>query len=218
MLIQGCKQKSNKSDFPSAGTITYVIDYPKTITDSPTGSLMPRKLKLTFKDNKTHYSFKASFNVFSLDFYSSSNADSCTTLFHFMDKNLLHVGTINSTFFFFDKEVKPTIELNENETKEIAGVQCYQALIKFENQKQFLVYYTKSIDLKQPNRHTHLNEIPGVLMDFYVDYNNVRFHFTADKIDYEIPPQSMFEVPNSAKRTQKEEIESLINTLIKNFQ
>ncbi|GAF05056.1 hypothetical protein [Saccharicrinis fermentans] len=107
VLIQGCKNKSNKSEYPTAGVISYTIIYPEEITKSPTGSLMPRILKLSFKDNQTRFSFKGSFNIFSLDFYSLSTKDSCATVFRFMDNNLLHTGSTDSNFFFFGNNTNP---------------------------------------------------------------------------------------------------------------
>ena len=218
VILQGCKNKSKTDEFPSAGTITYSIDYSKEIKNSSTIGLMPREMTLSFKDHKTHYSFKSMFNVFSLDFYSPSSYDSCSTLFKFIDDCLIHVGSVNSNFFFFDQDLNPEIEYSENETKEIVDLSCEKAIVKFDDHSTYPIYYTKSIDLNQPNRHTPFKEVPGVLLEFCIDYNGIRFHFEASEIDYSIPKDTAFEIPQNVKRSTKSEIEGLIITLMNNFQ
>ncbi|MGQ1787743.1 MULTISPECIES: hypothetical protein [unclassified Saccharicrinis] len=218
VLIQGCINKSNKPEFPNAGVITYNIAYPKEITDSPTGSLMPRELKLIFKDNRTRFSFKGSFNIFSLDFYSPSAKDSCATLFRFMDNNLLHIGPISSNFFFFNNGSTPSITYLKNETKNVAGISCSKAMVQFDKDEPFAIYYTGDINIDNPNRHTPFKEIPGILMEFHIDFNGVRFYFKACDVDYTIPDNAAFKIPSGFKRTPEKEIEALILTMINNFQ
>ncbi len=218
VLLQGCASSSKQPDFPSAGVITYHIDYPDEIGNSPAAKLMPNQLKLSFKNNMRRYNFNGSFNIFSLDFISLSPTDSCVTLFRFMDSNLLHASPVDSNFFLFDKKNDPIIKLIESQTKEIAKMICFKASVKYPDGESFSVYYSKDIDLQMPNRHTPYSEIPGVLMEFYLDYNDVRFHFTANHIDYTIPEDSVFEIPSIAKETPESEIEDLILTLIKTLQ
>ena len=218
VFLQGCANSSKESDFPSAGVITYRIDYPQGIADSPMASLMPNQLKLSFKNHKRRYHFNGSFNIFSLDFISLSPNDSCVTLFRFMDNNLLHASPVESNFFLFDKEYDPTIKLIDSETKEIAKMTCFKASVNYPGGEPFSVYYTKDVDLKMPNRHTPYAEIPGILMEFYLDYNDVRFHFVANHIDYTVPDDTVFAIPDIAKATPESEIEDLVLTLIQTLQ
>ncbi|SMO51154.1 GLPGLI family protein [Saccharicrinis carchari] len=217
ILLQACANSSQRSDFPNAGEITYRIHYPEEISESPTSNLMPGELILRFNDNMRRYSFKGSFNIFSLDFYSLSPSDSCATIFRFMDNHLLDMGSSESNFFFFDKANEPIIKLIDGPTKDIAGVPCLEATINYPGKETFSVFYTKSINLNMPNRNTPFDKIPGVLMEFFVNYNGVRFHFTAQNIDFIPPEESEFELPDGAKHTSEKEIEGMILTLINNF-
>lgn len=217
-FLQGCASDSKDSDFPSAGVITYNIDYPEEISGLSMASLMPNTLKLSFKNNMRRYHFNGGFNIFSLEFISLSPTDSCVTIFRFMDSNLLHASPVESNFFLFDKKNDPVIALIDSETKEIANMTCYKATVSYPNGEPFSVYYSKDVDLQMPNRHTPYTKIPGVLMEFYVDYNNVRFHFTANHIDYTIPEDTVFNIPRIAKATPESEIEDLILTLIETLQ
>ena len=218
VLLQGCASSSKDLDFPSAGVITYAIDYPDEISDSPSAKLMPNQLKLSFKNHKRRYHFNGTFNIFSLDFISLSPTDSCVTIFRFMDNNLLHAGSVGSNFFLFDKKSDPTIKLIESETKEIAEMTCFKAIVDYPDVEPFSVYYSKNVDLKMPNRHTPYAEIPGILMEFYLDYNDVRFHFVANHIDYTVPDDTVFAIPDIAKATPESEIEDLVLTLIQTLQ
>ena len=217
VFIQACGDKAAKSEFPSAGVITYVIDYPAQITNSPTGNLMPDKMMLSFNEHQIHYNFKGSFNVFSLDFYSPYPEDSCATVFRFMNNKMVSKGSVNSNFFIFDEGTTPRIKFNKKERKMIAGMACKKGEVTFKNFPPIEIYYTDSINLHNPNRHTPFENVPGVMLEFSVDYNGVRFHFKADKVDYSIPKKSEFDLPQNAKNIQRSEIEDLIITLIHNF-
>ncbi|WP_075591381.1 hypothetical protein [Labilibacter marinus] len=218
VIIQGCKTKADQSDFPSAGVVTYSINYPEEVSKSASSSLMPDKMTLSFRDNKVRYNLKGSFNVFALDFFSPAIDDSCATIFRFMDNKLMYKGACRSNFFFFNDQVSPEITYFKDETKEIAGLTCRKGEVTFKGLPTFDIYYAESINIDIPNRHTPFSEVPGLLLEFSVDYNGVRFHFTAKDIDYNIPSKSTFKVPNKSKNVPESEIEDLIITLIHNFQ
>ncbi len=218
IVIQSCVNKEIHNERPDAGTITYSIKYPEEIADLPTTSLMPKHMKFSFWQDHTRIGLKGSFNIFALDFYSPSTQDSCSTLFRFIDNKLIHTAPLASNFFFFDQDIKPSINLNYTETKEIEGLTCKKAQISYPKGDPFFVYYTQDIKLNNPNRHTPLADVPGVVLDFYVDYNDIRFHFSACKIDFETPEHKLFELPTDAKTSSKSEIEGMVLTLINNFQ
>ena len=218
VFLQGCGDKSPHSGFPSAGVITYAIDYPEEITNSPTGSLMPDKMTLSFRDQQIRYHFKGSFNVFSLDFYSPCPEDSCTTVFRFMDKKMLSKGSEDVNFFIFNEGTTPSVTIKKDGTKEIAGMTCRHGKVRFKGAPEIDIYFSDSINLRKPNRHTPFEKVPGVMLEFSVDYNGVRFHFVAEEVDFAIPEKAMFTVPHETKTSHQEEIEDLIVTLIKSFQ
>ena len=217
-MLSGCKSTDNKTELPDEGVISYAIEYPNEITELPTSSLMPKNMKFSFKKQRIKYSLKGSFNIFSLNFISASPSDSCTTLFRFIDKNLTSTTPSDKKIFFFDTNDTPTITYLNDETKVIAGFNCKKAMVNFKDTEPFYVFYTNEINLQHPNRNSLLNEINAVLLEFFVDFNGVRFHFTAEDFDYSHPPRSEFKIPKKTEQSTQAEIEALIITLINNFQ
>ncbi|TLX72640.1 hypothetical protein E9993_17540 [Labilibacter sediminis] len=211
-------KKTKKTALPEQGVISYAIEYPNEISQAPTASLMPQTMKFSFKKQKIAYYLKGSFNIFSLNFISHSPTDSCTTIFRFIDRNLESSTPPDKRIFLFNTKETPKIIYLNNHTKVIAGFNCRKALVTFKETEPFYVYYTNEINLINPNRNSILGDIKGVLMEFFIDFNGVRFHFTAENFDSSNPPRSEFKIPRKTEPSTQEEIEALIITLINNFQ
>ncbi|WP_152541856.1 hypothetical protein [Saccharicrinis fermentans] len=112
----------------------------------------------------------------------------------------------------------PTITYINDESKEVAGIQCKKAMVQFDSGDPFEVFYTNDIHIDQPNRHTPFRKVPGVLMEFHIDFNGIRFLFKASDISYDSPKKSTFNIPEDATPTPEKEIEALILTMIESFQ
>ncbi len=179
---------------------------------------MPDKWLFIFSNNKIKHELKASFNVFSLNFISGSPQDSCDVLFSFMDKNLYYPIAINDHFFLYDKNAKVVVTYEPDITKEIAGFNCSKATVKFEGHEPVDVFYTDEIQLLEPNRHTPMKIIPGVLMEFAVDYDSLKLKLTAKEFLDENPPVNTFKIPQNAKISNKEEVVAMIDALLKTIQ
>ncbi len=218
ILIEGCGEKKQGSKVVDHGTIVYHIDYPEEVLNSSLGTLMPDKWLYIFNKNKIKHELKASFNVFSLNFISDSPVDSCDVLFTFMDKNLYYPIAINDHFFLYDKDAKVVVTYEPEVTKVIAGFNCSKATIKFEGHEPIDVYYTDEIQLLEPNRHTPMKIIPGVLMEFTVDYDSLKLKLTAKEFIDESPSMSTFKIPKNASISNKDEVVAMIDALLKTIQ
>lgn len=217
LLLSGCNNIEKKNNVPDTGVISYLVEYPEEISNSPNGSLMPKELLLSFSEQQLKISLKGSFNVFSLNFISLTPNDSCTTIFKVMDKNLISKDPNNKQLFFFNRTGHPEITFLNHETKVIAGFKCKKAVVKFKDFDAYNVFYTSDINLQSPNRNTPLTEIKGVLMDFFVLYNGIKFHFIANSFDNSHPSYVEFKIPENAKQSSQKEIETLITSLINHF-
>ncbi len=218
VVLGGCGVKDKSSNVIDHGTIVYHIDYPQEVLNSSMGALMPDKWLYIFSDNKIKHELKASFNVFSLNFISDSPLDSCDVLFTFMDKNLFYPIAINDHFFLYDKDAKVVVTYEPEVTKVIAGFNCSKATIKFEGHEPIDIFYTDEIQLIEPNRHTPMKIIPGVLMEFTVDYDSLKLKLTAKEFIDEHPPLSAFKIPKGAKISNKDEVVAMIDALLKTIQ
>lgn len=217
ILIASCQSSDKGSSYPSAGTLQYKIAYPKSISESPTISILPQELNLSFHNNKIRNEIKGGFSLFSLNFYSPSPDDSCYVTFNFMSRVLSYSMDKRNCMFLYDQEEAENIIYFENETKIIAGFNCNKALAQFKNQEPFIIYYTQEIKLKQANRHTPFKEVPGVLMQFPVVYKGMKLTITADTFSAKKPAASTFKLPRESSHSTKNEIDSIVTTLLNNF-
>jgi len=218
ILFDGCNEDKKSSNVIDHGTIVYHIDYPAEVLSSSIGALMPDKWLYKFNKNKIKHELKASFNVFSLNFISDSPLDSCDVLFTFMDKNLYYPIAINDHFFLYDKDAKVVVTYEPEITKVIAGFNCSKATIIFEGNEPIDVFYTDEIQLLEPNRHTPMKIIPGVLMEFTVDYDSLKLKLTAKEFIEDTPSANEFKIPKNAVASNKDEVVAMIDALLNTIQ
>ncbi len=218
ILLVGCGIKRKSSGVVDHGTIVFHIEYPEEFTSSPVGNMMPDKWLFSFNKNMIKHELKASFNVFSLSFVSNSPMDSCDVIFSFMDKHMYYPIAINDHFFLYDNDAKVVVTYEPDVTKNIAGFKCTKANIKFEGHESFDVFYTDEIKVLAPNRHTPLIVIPGVLMEFTVEYDGLKLKLTASEFLDEKPPLRDFKVPGKAVLSNRDEVVAMVNTIINTFQ
>ena len=217
ILLAGCGSGSNRPDVIDSGHLIYHIEYSDTVTGTPVNTMMPGEWNLYFNQEKLKNEIKAGFNLFSISFISNSPLDSCFVLFSFMEKDMYFPISSKDYLFIFDKNSKVTVTYDPSEKKEIAGFSCKAANVAFEGREPFKVYYTEEIKIIEPNRHTPLNMIPGVLMDFPYEYQGVRMRLTAKEYLNEKPPNRTFTISPKAKRTDKKEVVAMVNTLLSSF-
>jgi GLPGLI family protein len=213
-LLWSCNSPKTKKNNPDAGKIEYIIKYPSSISNSPTSIFLPQSLILMFHENQIKYLFNGSLNIFSLHFLSPSPEDSCHISLHFMNKNLYYSTDSSNNFFLFNTQNITHITYDDEEIKNIAGFKCKKAYLHYKDAKPANIYYTEEIKLKKPNRHTPLKDIPGLLMQFPVEYNGIKFEFTAQKFESTIPTDSNFLKPKQIAQSSEKEIETIIMNIL----
>ncbi len=167
--------------FIDEGEIEYKITYPNMdANDIMLSSMMPKSMKMRFKDNNTISELKTGAGVFQTKFINQHK-----------DKKLIHLvklvnkkyGLILDSADIYDSYAKKkngmTIEETQ-ETKEIAGFKCHKVNVQFDNpEENFTLYYTKEIQIDKPNWCTPFYEIDGVLMEYEIEQYNVKMHLIA---------------------------------------
>jgi hypothetical protein len=103
-----------------------------------------------------------------------------------------------------------------NEKKIIGGLPCYKVRVKFPNHemKDFDLYYTKKIRLKNPNWNNPFKEIDGVLMDYEISIFGIPTHVSAENVEFIKIDDSEFELPTDFKVVTQKEMEETIDELI----
>lgn len=215
-IIYSCNTREKIKDEISEGKVLYKITYPPEIKSHSMSFLFPQEMTLYFKNDKQRISFKGNMSLYSLDFINFNQKDSFITLLKVIEKKLYVPSTKSGDIFLFQNFSKENIIFNEDETRDIAGYICEKAEIKPSNKQisDIIVWFTKEVMVKNPYRNTPFEEIPGLMLEFEVDYNNIIFHFKAQKVEYTSISESLFIVPDDYTKSSINEIEGLIKSVI----
>ncbi len=216
LLLLSC-QSNDRPLIPNYGTITYKIKYTEDISNSPSVSVLPGEVKLFFYKNKIKHEITGGFNFFTLNFFSLSPTDSCHVMFKFMNKTMFYGMEHSNRFFLYERDGDVKVTYFEGETKTIAGFKCKKAQVCFEGEEPFYAYYTEEIDLRNANRNTPLEGIPGVLMAFTVNFKGLKLEITADNFNPKKPSASDFKLPKEYVQSSKDEIDSIVTSLLENI-
>jgi GLPGLI family protein len=99
-------------------------------------------------------------------------------------------------------------------TKTIAGYECQHAFVTFENDpdKNFSIFYTNDIGIKEPNWCTPFHEISGVLMEATVNKFNIDMHMIATSVVEEKYPAEDFIITTEYQPITVEEMADIFQS------
>lgn len=165
----------------SEGIVIYKIEYPSIDSDNAMLDLMPKKMEMAISGEDYRTDIIAGMGLFKTSIISKGSQENITHSVKLLNKKyaseLGHddIKIINPTL------ANLNIEFTKN-TKEIAGIKCKEAIVKDSQGNEFKVYYTKSFKIKNPNKGTPFEEIPGVLMEYeFVNYET-HMKFIAEEL------------------------------------
>lgn len=205
LLWCGCKPTDEKSI--SEGTIDFdveVIDKSSSLSD-----MLPSKMTVKFKNNKSSVEMSAGMGLFSSSFISDPSLETFTVCLKILNKKLFTTQGKNEIDTENDKY---PIEITKTkDTKLIAGYNCTKAHVKpLDPEKpEFDIFYTNEIQLKNPNFATPFHSIDGVLMEYQMKKFGFELRFKAKSVINNDIEDSIFEVPSDYKRITMEEIDEL---------
>jgi hypothetical protein len=200
------------------GYIEYSIKYLENNMEKniPT-KLLPKKMKLKFRNNKSIRNIEGFMGLFSLTIITDHKKSISTSLLKVIGKKYYYKAEPGEKSFCFhplaeDMDVKTLPGVG----KKIAGMRCKKGKVSFEtsNIEPFLFYYTDEIGLPNPNYANPYENIDGVLMQFQVKLNKLRMELTANEVYTNEVSNNEFEIPEGFKRVTKNDMEEILSTLM----
>jgi GLPGLI family protein len=187
------------------------IEYDAAVVDQshPMASLAPSKMTIKFKDNKSCAEMSAGMGLFSTSFISDPEKKTLTQLVKLLNKKFSLVENENDVKkenASFPITITPT-----KETKIIAGYKCNKAHVKVNDDigSEFDVFYTKDLNIKNPNFANPFSSLDGVLMEYQMKKFGLEMKFTAKTVKNEDIDESCFELPADYKPVSQEEMNEL---------
>lgn len=200
LFLQLCACGSNLGGIKE-GVIEYDITYDDSIlSDNLLSSMLPKKMEMKFKDDKTFTEFKVGMGIITAGFLCDPEVKSISTFFHVMGgKKLICVTDSVEVDEELEKRPRVTVKYVD-ELKEIAGYKCKKAVITDSDNLSYDIYYTDEIKIKNSNWWTPLREVKGVMLEYRIKQKNIEMRLTASKISGEELEKSDFAVPPDYER------------------
>ncbi len=208
IFISACSP--NQSGRNSEGSITYKIDYLDNQKNNPMISLLPDKMVLNFKNNKTQSSIKGFANLFELTYVSDLNKKKGFSTLRMPGKKYIYEFDLKDALGYENME-DLEIQLTP-ETKEICGLKCNKAIgTSSAFEKPIDIYYTDLIQIADPNFSNPFKDIKGVLLEFTANMNGISMFLTAEKLSEIEIEDEIFNKPEGYTSVSKEEMLNIVN-------
>ncbi len=216
-VLYGCKQRQKKTTpVVSQGVVNYTISYSPEIKAKNFSFLLPEEMHYFFRPGQERISFEGDLGIYSLDFISNHNTDSSTTLLKIINRKMYVPASESNKLFIFQQLQEGKVFFEKDTSRTILGYEAQKAIIKLgKTNSEIIVWYTPEIAIPTTNKNTPFAEIPGVLLEFSIFYNDVMFTLTPQSIIGDTLPESIFEIPVDYQPATIQEIEQTISTIIK---
>jgi len=213
-ILTGCNWENNSSK--TEGIVTYAIEYPHQAEQKGFTAFLPKEMITYYKDDHFKLKFKGEFNIYNLEFISRSQGDTCFTLFKIFDKKLFYSMGQNEELFLFNDLGASDLVIFNDSTKTIAGINCTKAMLQFEDAyaPDIEVYFSEEIKISRPNRHSPFSQVPGLMLEFSMEYQDMHLQFKAQNVSFKKIDNHEFHLPDSYKKTKQDEIKDLVLTLL----
>jgi len=192
-----------------------VIEYDASVVDqnNPMANLAPSKMTFKFKNNKACADMSAGMGLFNTSFISDPDVKTLTQLVKLLNKKFYLVQNaedIKKENANFPLEITPT-----KETKMIAGYKCFKSHVKVKDESgmEFDIFYTKDLNIKDPNFCTPFYEVDGVLLEYQMKKFDLEMKFTAKSIHADDIDDSTFDLPSDYKKISQVEMDEFFEGL-----
>jgi GLPGLI family protein len=203
-FFDSCSNPTNPK-FISEG----IIEYKATPVDpnNSMAALAPSKMLVKFKDNFSEAEMTAGMGLFATSFISDPGKKQFIHLVKLINQKFALVMAGDSVKKDVDADPKPIIELL-SDTRIIAGYNCKKAKISYADKSipGFDVWYTKELNIQNPNWSNPFHDIDGVLLEYQLKRYGLELRFTCTSVSKAAVDESLFELPSDYKIITKKEM------------
>lgn len=189
------------------GVVVYNITYDMENMDPQMASYLPKTMKLSIKAPMSRSEIVMGMGTTISIF--NSDTRSGVTVMDMMGQKIAVKVTSDDVAEEFDT-AGDVVVTKTDETKEILGYTCHKATVKApEMDEDMIVYYTEELSSGLENSDNPLfQDIDGMMLEFSMNQNGMKMHFTAVNIDKKKVPDTDFEIPEGYEEISKDEMKS----------
>ena len=208
-----CKNRGGSKGI-NEGEIHYNIEYRGHLGSVPK-EILPKTSVVYFKQNKVLFEMVSVFGNSGILNLSNPEDKIYDTYFGLFTLRYYYPASEGEIFPGFDS--MEGIEINKtSRTAIICGFDCKNAEVTLpaDRNKIMNIWYTNDIDAENSNIATPYKEIEGVLMDFFLIFDETEIHFRAENVYSKTITDNTFERRGNYQKVSKEEINKFINVMI----
>jgi len=209
--LLSCNNRTNKID---EGVLIYKITYLQKEKQNSLIALLPRTIKIKFKENKTVAIVEGFWGTFQLKFISIPKKKQSYTVLKILDKKYYSVNDINDINAGYSDFKISKIEKYPNDTTRFAGLLSQKALMYCDqmNDSAITIYYTNDLKIKHPNSNTPYNNLNSVLTKFQTKVAGIDMIFELIELKKEKISDKEFIIPKNYKRISKKDLNSILQS------
>ena len=217
--IAGCESKKEKKSHSSIneGIVDYAISYSSATMEKSFSFLLPDKMVYYFRPGQERLSFKGNMGLYQLDFISNHDTDSTISLLKILNKKVFVPASESRKLFIFKSLKNGNLTFEPDTSRTILGYPTQKAMINLKNhiQSNIEVWYCPQIVNATTNKNTPFSQIPGVMLEFSIYFNDMLFSLNSSHIEKKDLSDSLFIVPADYQPTTIKEIEQLISGILR---
>ena len=214
-IFYSCKDTSERGY--REGEIHYKISYLESNLGKLPAELLPKEMTLKFRNDAVITEIGGIFGAFNISNVTNARKSDNLTYLKIMNRKFYFEGKPDEIAPGFQKMKDIEIEFVEG-GKEICGYVCEQALISLPelSDEPLPVFYTREINIKDPNSATPYQEIDGVLLEFYLTLSNLKMRLVAENVYEKSVSDKKFDRQKDYLRISKPIMESILDSLMVN--
>ena len=210
LFLAGMNPSFAGGDFE--GIIIYTISYGDQELDPQAAAMMPKTAKFIIKDKKSLMDMSMGMGSTKIIFNGEDNTG--VMLMDMMGQKF----AITMSSEDLEKEIEETPDADveiTGKTKEIAGYDCQEAIVKFKEdgsseEVELVVYFTDELGSSVHNMSNPLfMGIDGVMLEYTVKEDHMDMKFSAISVDKKRVSDSEFEVPEGFQIMDQSDFENM---------
>lgn len=210
MTFSSCRSKGGKHI--NQGEIHYDISYVGEFAVSV--DLLPKSLVVSFKEDKILFEMTGlgKSGIINL---ANPELEIYDTYYSFMTLKKYYAAEPGESFPGFNAMDKMEIKKTSKEAV-ICGYNCKNAIVSFPGTDgTYNIWYTREINVKNPNVATPFEDIDGVLLSFFFKLGGSELHFNCENVYSMDIPDEVFKRRPHYDLVTKDDIVRFMNKMIK---
>jgi len=209
--LTGCEKSSLNSI--DEGEIHYNITYHDRNAVLP-DELMPNSMTVKFKDDKTLMEITSPIGNNGVFIITEPDEKKIQTYIRILGMRYYYEGLAGEVPPGINPMDSMQIELTKEEDK-ILDLDCKKAVVTIPDRDfTYNVWYTRNIDIKNPNDSNPFKVIDGVLINFFFLMGDIIIEFEADGIYLKSISDKSFEKSDNFRRIDRQSMDDIIGSMM----